>query len=112
MSPVNNYNLGPESSGVFAIIEIDWIQEYNNFTTLWQNQELAYEFLPHFGETYNVRSHWNKMSAHNATYTLEKFPKLPEFLAIQKRQDPKCQFVNDFLVKQLGIDRCANYISL
>jgi hypothetical protein len=112
LSPVNTYNLGPELSGVFGVIEIDWIQEYNNFTTLWQNQELAHEFLPQFGETYNARSHWNKMSAPNATYTLEKFPKLPEFLAIQKRQDPKCQFVNEFLVEQLGITRCANYISV
>ncbi|KAL3479233.1 hypothetical protein BJX99DRAFT_268648 [Aspergillus californicus] len=111
LSPVNTYNLPPESSGVFAVIEIDWIQEYNNFTTLWQNQELAYEFLPRFGDAYNVRSHWNKMSAPNATYTRDKFPMLPEFLAIQERQDPKCQFVNEFLVKQLGIDRCADYIS-
>ncbi|KOC11737.1 putative gulonolactone oxidase [Aspergillus flavus AF70] len=37
MSPVNIYNLGSDLSGVFAIIEIDWIQTYNNFTTLWQN---------------------------------------------------------------------------
>jgi hypothetical protein len=111
MSPVNTYNLDPKLSGVFAIIEIDWIQEYDNFTTLWQNQELAFEFLPQFGETYNVRPHWNKMSPPNATYTQEKFPKLPEFLAVQQRQDPKCQFVNEFLVSQLGITRCAHYLS-
>ena len=49
MSPVNTYNLGPELSGVFAIIEIDWIQTYN-FTTLWQNQGLRYEFMSQFGE--------------------------------------------------------------
>ena len=112
MSPVNTYNLGPENSGTFGVLEIDWMQEYNNFTTLWQNQDLAYEFLPRFGETFNVRSHWNKMSPPNATYIAEKFPKLPEFLAIQERQDPKCQFVNDFLVEQLGIKRCANYLSM
>ncbi|GAB1214265.1 hypothetical protein ATERTT37_003426 [Aspergillus terreus] len=112
MSPVNTYNLDPSLSGVFGIIEIDWIQEYNNFTTLWQNQELAYEFLPKFGEAYNVRPHWNKMSPPNATYTLEKFPMLPKFLAIQERQDPKCQFVNEFLYKQLGIERCADFISM
>ncbi|KAJ5092065.1 hypothetical protein NUU61_006935 [Penicillium alfredii] len=111
MSPVNTYNLEPKNSGVFAILEIDWIQTYNDWNTLWRNQELAYEFLPHFGETYNVRSHWNKMAAPNATYTLEQFPKLPQFLAIQERQDPKCQFVNDFLVQQLGITRCAKYLS-
>ncbi|RJE18645.1 hypothetical protein PHISCL_09015 [Aspergillus sclerotialis] len=111
LSPVNTYNLSPELSGVFGVIEIDWIQEYNNFTTLWQNQELAMEFLPHFGEIYNVRPHWNKMSPPNPTYTLEKFPKLPEFLAIQERQDPKCQFVNDFLVRQLGITRCQDFLS-
>ncbi|OQD78668.1 hypothetical protein PENDEC_c001G00389 [Penicillium decumbens] len=111
MSPVNTYNLDPKLSGVFGIIEIDWLQEYDNFTTLWQNQELAYEFLPQFGETYNVRSHWNKMSAPNATYIQERFPKLPEFLAIQERQDPKCQFVNEFLYSQLGISRCADYLS-
>ncbi|KAE8156032.1 hypothetical protein BDV40DRAFT_310379 [Aspergillus tamarii] len=112
MSPVNTYNLGSDLSGVFAIIEIDWIQTYNNFTTLWQNQELGYEFMAKFGEKYNVRPHWNKMNAPNATYALEKFPKLPEFLAIQQRQDPKCQFVNEFLVEQLGITRCANYLSI
>ncbi|KAL5363680.1 hypothetical protein BJX96DRAFT_187162 [Aspergillus floccosus] len=112
MSPVNTYNLDSSLSGVFGIIEIDWIQEYNNFTTLWQNQELAYEFLPKFGDEYNVRPHWNKMSPPNATYTLEKFPMLPRFLAIQERQDPKCQFVNDFLYRQLGIERCAEFISM
>lgn len=112
LSPVNTYNLGPEYSGVFAVIEIDWMQEYNNFTTLWQNQALAYEFLPQFGEAYNVRSHWNKMAPANFTYTQERFPKLPEFLVIQERQDPKCQFVNDFLVKQLGITRCTDYLSM
>ncbi|CAG8908847.1 unnamed protein product [Penicillium egyptiacum] len=112
MSPVNTYNLGPELSGVFAIIEIDWIQTYNNFTTLWQNQALGDEFLPRFGDKYNARPHWNKMNPANATYTLEKFPKLPEFLAIQQRQDPNCQFVNEFLVQQLGITRCANYLSM
>ncbi|KAJ1706542.1 gulonolactone oxidase [Aspergillus flavus] len=112
MSPVNTYNLGSDLSGVFAIIEIDWIQTYNNFTTLWQNQQLGYEFMAEFGEKYNVRPHWNKMNPPNATYALEKFPKLPEFLAIQQRQDPKCQFVNEFLVEQLGITRCANYLSI
>lgn len=112
LSPANTYNLGPESSGVFGVLEIDWMQEYNNFTTLWQNQELAEEFLPRFGEAYNVRSHWNKMSPANSTYILEKFPKLPEFLAIQERQDPKCQFVNGFLVQQLGITRCSDYLSM
>lgn len=109
LSPVNTYNLAPGHSGVFGVLEIDWIQEYNNFTTLWQNQALAEEFLPRFGETYNVRSHWNKMSAPNATYIQEHFPKLPEFLAIQEHQDPKCQFVNDFLVDQLGISRCDHF---
>ncbi|KAI9924865.1 hypothetical protein MW887_006722 [Aspergillus wentii] len=110
LSPVNSYNLKPEQSGVFAVLEIDWMQTYNNWTTLWQNQDLAFEFLPHFGETYNVRSHWNKMSPANATFAREQYPKLPEFLAIQERQDPKCQFVNEFLVGQLGVDRCAKYL--
>lgn len=112
LSPANTYNLGPESSGVFGVLEIDWLQTYNNFTTLWQNQALAEEFLPHFGETYNVRSHWNKMSPPNATYIQEKFPKLPEFLDIQEHQDPKCQFANDFLIQQLGITRCASHLSV
>jgi hypothetical protein len=111
MSPVNTYNLKPENSGVFAIIEIDWLQEYDNFATLWQNQELAFEFLPRFGETYNARPHWNKMNAPDPAYIQKIFPKLPEFLAIQQRQDPKCQFVNDFLVSQLGITHCAQYLS-
>jgi hypothetical protein len=52
------------------------------------------------------------MNPANATYTLEKFPKLPEFLAIQQRQDPNCQFVNEFLVQQLGITRCEKYLSM
>lgn len=110
LSPVNTYNLGPEHSGVFGVLEIDWMQSYNNHTTLWQNQALAEEFLPRFGEEFNVRSHWNKMSAPNATYIQKQFPKLPEFLAIQERQDPKCQFTNDFLVQQLGIARCDRSI--
>lgn len=111
LSPVNTYNLGPEYSGVFAVVEIDWMQKYNNFNTLWKNQDLAFEFMPRFGDMFNSRSHWNKMAPPNATFTLQQFPKLPEFLAIQERQDPKCQFVNEFLVEQLGINRCANYRS-
>ncbi|KAI9923436.1 hypothetical protein ASPWEDRAFT_106959 [Aspergillus wentii DTO 134E9] len=110
MSPVNTYNLGPESSGVFGIIEIDWLQSYNNFPALWDNQALADEFMPKFGEKFNARSHWNKMNPANATLIKELFPKLPDFLAIQERQDPQCQFVNEFLYTQLGIERCANYV--
>ncbi|OJJ60252.1 hypothetical protein ASPSYDRAFT_201629 [Aspergillus sydowii CBS 593.65] len=111
LSPVNTYNLDPSLSGVFGVIEIDWIQEYDSFETLWQNQELAYEFLPRFGETYDVRPHWNKMNAPDAEYMKSRYPKLPEFLEIQRRQDPKCQFVNEFLVSQLGITRCEDYLS-
>lgn len=55
-----------------------------------QNQELANKFLRHFSETYYVRSRGNKASSRNVTYTLEKFPKLPQFLAIQECQDPEC----------------------
>lgn len=112
MSPLNNYTLTPGESDVFGVIEIDWLQSSNNFTALWQNQELAYEFLPQFGETYNVTAHWNKMVTPNATYTAERYPMLPAWLKIQEQQDPKCQFVNEFLVQQLGITRCMNYLTM
>lgn len=110
MSPVNTYNLGPQNSGVFGVLEIDWIQSVNNYTTLWNNQGFAFEFMDKFGYEYNARAHWNKMSPYDPKFTLSAFPKLPEFLKIQEQQDPNCQFVNDFLVNQLGIDRCKEAI--
>lgn len=112
LSPLNTYNLPAGESDVFGVIEIDWIQSYNNFTALWQNQEMAYSFLPQFGETYNVTAHWNKMLPPSPEYTLERYPMLPKWLAIQEQMDPNCQFVNAFLYEQLGISRCANYLTM
>ncbi|KAA8645891.1 hypothetical protein EYZ11_002044 [Aspergillus tanneri] len=106
MSPVNTYNLGPEHSGIFAVIEIDWYATYNNYGSLWFYQTLAQEFIPEFGHIYNVHSHWNKMLWFNKTYAEYIYPELEKFLIIQERMDPHCQFVNEFLVNSLGINRC------
>lgn len=106
LSPVNSYNLQPNTSGIFATLEYSWVPSYNNFTLQWLYQDLASEFIPQFGETYNVRPHWNKMQFHNETYTATIFPKVQDWLKIQEKNDPHCQFVNPFLVHALGIDRC------
>ncbi|GMG28525.1 unnamed protein product [Aspergillus oryzae var. brunneus] len=112
MSPANTYNLGSENSGVFAVLEIDWMQKVNHWDTLYNNQKFAYDFQDEFGSVYNARSHWNKMSPNDPKHTLAVFPKLPEFLKIQERQDPNCQFANDFLVSQLGFERCRSALNL
>lgn len=106
MSPANTYNLGQNSSGIFAVIEIDWYMTYNNFQTLWFYQSLAQQFEPQFGLKYNVRPHWGKMSWFNATYAQVIYPNLQQFLKLQETMDPNCQFVNDFLIDHLGITRC------
>lgn len=112
MSPVNTYNLGPQNSGVFGVIEIDWMSTVNSWNTLWHDQELAFEFLPEFGYKFNMRSHWNKMAQFDPKFTEYAFPKLPKFLEIQERQDPNCQFINQYLVDTLGIDRCKPTLTL
>lgn len=106
LSPVNTYNLKPDVSGIFATLEYSWIPSYNNFTLQWFYQDLASEFIPKFGETYNVRPHWNKMLFNNETYASTVYPKINDWLEIQEQMDPQCQFVNPFLVESLGIDRC------
>ncbi|KAF4769504.1 hypothetical protein N7455_006607 [Penicillium solitum] len=106
LSPVNNYNLQPNASGIFATLELSWIPTYNNFTTQYFFQELASEYIPKFGETYNVRPHWNKMQFHNETYSATIYPKIHDWVDIQEKNDPNCQFVNGFLAESLGIERC------
>lgn len=106
LSPVNKYGLQPNASEIFATLEYSWMPSYNNFTQQWFYQELASEFIPKFGETYDVRPHWNKMQFHNETYTSTIFPKMNDWLKIQKKMDPHCQFVNPFMINALGIDRC------
>ncbi|KAL1885836.1 hypothetical protein Plec18167_001332 [Paecilomyces lecythidis] len=108
LSPVNTHNLKPNASGIFATLEYSWIPSYNNFTLQWFYQDLLSEFIPKFGETYNVRPHWNKMLFNNETYTSTIYPKLSDWLAIQEQMDPQCQFVNPFLVNSLGLDRCRS----
>lgn len=73
LSPLNTYNLPPGESGVFRVIEIDWIQSYNNFTALWQNQDMAFSFLPEFDSTYNVTAHQNKMLPPTPAHNLERY---------------------------------------
>ncbi|KAL4924069.1 FAD/FMN-containing dehydrogenase [Aspergillus undulatus] len=107
LSPHNKYSLPANSSGVFAALEYSWIPAYNNFTLQWFHQELASEFIPAFGEEYNVRPHWNKMLFNNGTYSETIYPKMNEWLEVQERMDPNCQFVNPFIVESLGIDRCS-----
>ncbi|PYH85805.1 hypothetical protein BO82DRAFT_388984 [Aspergillus uvarum CBS 121591] len=75
LSPVNDYNLPAGAQGVFASLEYSWIPTYNNWTQQYFYQKLASEFIPRFGEKYNVRSHWNKMQSHNETYTATIFPR-------------------------------------
>ena len=103
---MNSYNLPEGSRGVFAALEYSWVPPYNNYTQQWFYQDLASEFIPRFGEKYNVRPHWNKMMFHNETYTETIYPKMHDWLDLQKKMDPNCQFVNEFLVHSLGIDRC------
>ncbi|KAJ5108004.1 hypothetical protein N7456_004679 [Penicillium angulare] len=108
LSPVNKYNLQPNASGIFATLEYSWMPSYNNYTLQWLYQDLASEFIPKFGETYDVRPHWNKMQFHNETYTSTIFPKMNDWLDIQEEMDPNCQFVNPFMINALGIDRCQS----
>lgn len=108
MSPVNKYNLAPNASGVFAVIEIDWYMTYNNFTTLWFYQSLAEKFIPQFGHFYNARPHWGKMSWFKVDYAKFIYPKWSNFLELQKQWDPNCQFVNRFLVDHFNITRCQS----
>lgn len=108
MSPVNKYNLGNSSSGVFAVLEVEWTMAYNDFDTLWFGQDIAQQYIPKFGTQYNARPHWGKMSWFNETYTDSIYPHLQDFLDVQEKMDPNCQFVNEFLVERLGIHRCAN----
>ncbi|OKL63070.1 hypothetical protein UA08_01278 [Talaromyces atroroseus] len=108
LSPVNTYNLQPNASGVFATLEYSWVPSYNNFTLQWFYQDLASEFIPQFGDKYNVRPHWNKMLFNNDTYASTIYPKINDWLEIQEQMDPQCQFVNPFLVDRLGIDRCRS----
>ncbi|KUI69459.1 L-gulonolactone oxidase [Cytospora mali] len=108
MSPVNKYNLGNDSSGVFAVLNVEWTMTYNTFDTLWFGQDIARQYIPKFGMQYNVRPHWGKMSWFNETYAEFAYPHLHDFLDVQERMDPNCQFVNEFLVDHLGIHRCAN----
>lgn len=108
MSPMNSYNLPEDSRGVFAALEYSWIPPYNNITKQWFYQDLASEFIPQFGEKYNVRPHWNKMMFHNETYTATIYPKMNEWLELQEKMDPNCQFVNEFLIHSLGIERCRD----
>ncbi|KAJ5957068.1 hypothetical protein N7501_011347 [Penicillium viridicatum] len=106
LSPVNNYNLQPNASGIFATLEYSWVPTYNNFTTQYFFQELASEYIPKFGETYNIRPHWNKMLFHNETYSATIYPKIHDWVDIQEKNDPNCQFINGFLAESLGIERC------
>lgn len=110
MSPVNTYNLTHNGSGdvTFAVIEIDWYMEYNDFPTLWFYQSLAEKFIPRFGRWYNARPHWGKMSWFRADFANFIYPKLDKFLQLQGEWDPNCQFVNRFFVDHFNITRCRS----
>ncbi|CAI7644467.1 unnamed protein product [Penicillium pancosmium] len=108
LSPVNKQNLPVNSSGIFATLEYSWIPSYNNYTLQWFYQDLVNEFIPTFGEKHNVRPHWNKMLFNKETYASTIYPKINSWLDIQEKMDPDCQFVNNFLVESLGIDRCKS----
>lgn len=88
-----------------------WYATYNNYDALWQYQELAQRYLPNIGHKYNARPHWGKMSWFNSTYAETIFPKLQDFLDVQEKMDPKCQFVNEFLISHLGLERCEYAIT-
>ena len=107
MSPVNKYNLDNSTSGVFAVLEVDWYPTYNDFDSLWYYQAWAQNFIPRFGKEYNVRPHWGKTQGEfNSTYAEFIYPHLDDFVALQEKQDPNCQFVNEFLIDHLGLERC------
>ncbi|CAG8879061.1 unnamed protein product [Penicillium nalgiovense] len=101
-------NLPANASGIFATLEYSWIPSYNNYTLQWFYQDLLKEFIPVFGEKYNVRPHWNKMLFNNETYASTIYPKINSWLDIQEQMDPHCQFVNEFLAESLGIERCMS----
>lgn len=112
MSPVNKYNIANQTdkySGVFASIETDWHLDFNNFPALWFWQDQMRGVIPALGEKHNVRPHWGKMSWFDETYAETMYPRLDDFLALHEKMDPNCQFVNDFLIDHLGIDRCRGY---
>jgi hypothetical protein len=108
LSPVNKQNLPANSSGIFATLEYSWIPSYNNYTLQWFYQDLVKEFIPTFGEKHNVRPHWNKFLFNNETYASTICLKINSWLDIQEKMDPDSQFVNNFLVESLGIDRCKS----
>lgn len=47
-----------------------------------------------------------KMLFHNETYSATIYPKIHDWVDIQEKNDPNCQFVNGFLAESLGIERC------
>ncbi|KAJ5114153.1 hypothetical protein N7456_002687 [Penicillium angulare] len=112
ISPVNKDNLGEGFSGNFATLEYTWYPQYNNYTQQYFSQDLLSEFIPQFGEKYNVRPHWNKVLSFNGTYAHTIYPQLDKWLAIQEEMDPDCQLVNVLVAKALGIDRCKEQLGL
>lgn len=46
------------------------------------------------------------MQFHNETYSATIYPKIHDWVDIQEKNDPNCQFVNGFLAESLGIERC------
>lgn len=85
-----------------------WYMTYNDYNTLWHYQDFARRYIPQFGLNYNVRPHWGKMSWFNATYAETIYPHLQDFVDLQEKMDPNCQFVNEFLIQHLGLSRCSH----
>ena len=48
------------------------------------------------------RPHWGKMFHFGADVVGERFPRLPDFMAVRRRYDPELKFWNPFLERTLG----------
>ncbi|PLB48718.1 gluconolactone oxidase [Aspergillus steynii IBT 23096] len=94
LSPVNTDNLAHNASGIFATLGYSWLPTYNNFTTQWFFQDL--------------RASTFRSSARStiSTYASTIYTKVDDWLEIQKKNYPHCQFLNELLIDALGIDRC------
>ena len=52
--------------------------------------------------------HWGKQNWADAAAIAQAYPRLPDFALVRKRLDPKGIFLNDYLVKRLGLGLAAD----
>lgn len=103
MSMANSYGIEDESV-FFVIINVDLKMPFSDWEVLEHYQEFLATFIPEFGERYNVRPHWGKQATFDFNYTKIAYPMVDTFKALRREKDPLCQFVNDALMRFLGLE--------